>query len=228
MAKASALTTSAHKDLTVEDSSPVKVTATERAELVARVDRAKVGTRAAVIEAAKVTAAVMSSGLIGSHAGAEWKDQGDYAARGLGVSGGTLSGLIALGTAMERGLGEDHTNFEVVYANRQSIGKAAKDPNHKGFSHIVTAAKHVAAGRKADGTVKAVTSATESAPTAPPVAGDFEPVRVALDLIRDAIPTLSRGDARALLNSLATLSEDAGKRVKDAPAETEDAGKATA
>jgi hypothetical protein len=200
--------------------SKVTLTVEQRAELLARVDSAKVSTRDAVIEAARVTFAVVSSSLIGKHDGAEWETQGDYARDGLGVSPGLVSGLLALGTAMDRGLTPEHPNFDVVYAQRQSIGKAAKE-DRKGFGHIVKAAK-VAAKPKP----RAVSPASES--DTPATDTDTYTVVVdALDAIRDMLGHLTADQSRAVSSSLVTLAQAATDRAKVAAAE-EKAAKAAA
>jgi hypothetical protein len=186
------------QNLTLEDK--VTLTPVQRAELVARVESARVLGQEAVVEAARVTHAVVEAGLIGdTDKGAEWSTQGDYAVA-LGVSGGNLSGLKALGKALALGLDTGHPAFNAVYANRQSLGKVAKSATR--LSAITAEAKRLA----------------KSTPTAPVEADAPEGIWTAVSVIREGIGDLTREDARTLVASLSTLLEEAKGRVKSAPA----------
>lgn len=199
----------AKQNLTVADK--VTLSPAQRAELVQRVAAAKVLGRDAVIEAAKVTHAVIEAGLIGpKDKGGEWESQGDYAAA-LGVSGGNLSGLKALGKAMALGLGVDHPGFDAVYSQRQRLGKVAGKAVR--LNTITAEAKRLAK------TPRAVTPA--STPAATPDKSEPEGVFTACDVIRKGIGDLSREDARTLVASLSTLLAEAKDRVKSAPADAE-------
>lgn len=187
------------------------ITAEERAELVARVDAVRESGRSLVIEQARVTHAVIVAGLIGdTDKGAEWATQGDYA-DALGVSGGLLSGLKALGKAMALGLTPAHPAWEAVYSQRQSLGKVAAKADR--LSTITAEAK-----RKAKAT-RAVKSGQE--PGTPEEEENSAPEGVfsAVGVIREGIPSLSRADARTLAASLSQLLEEAKAQVKAAPAE---------
>ena len=202
------------QNLSIEDRPTL--TPAQRRELVARVESARVLGRDAVIEAARVTHAVIEAGLIApKDKGGEWETQGDYATA-LGVSGGNLSGLKALGKALALGLDTGHPAFDAVYSQRQRLGKVAGKAVR--LNTITAEAKRLAK------TPRAVTPA--STPTATPDKAEPEGVFTACDVIRKGIGDLSREDARTLVASLSTLLAEAKDRVKAAPAE--DADKATA
>lgn len=204
-------TQGAGRNLSTEDTPTL--TPTERAELVARVEAARVLGRDAVIEAARVTHAVIEAGLIGdTEKGAEWATQGDYATA-LGVSGGNLSGLKALGKAMSLGLDTGHPAFDAVYSNRQALGKIAKSATR--LSAITAEAKRIA---KTPRTVTPASTPTDTTPDETP-----EGVWTAVGVIRDGIGDLSREDARTLVASLSTLLAEAQAQVKAAPAEAKTA-----
>lgn len=188
------------KQVESEVESTLSYTPEQAAEVKARVEGMRVKGRELVIEAARITFGVVSSGMIGK--GKVWETQGDYA-QALGVSGGTISGLLALGTAMDRGLTEGHRNFEVVYAQRQSIGKAAKDKGHTGFSHIVKAAQ-VAAKPKPRAVAPASTTDT---PT--PDTSLYDQTVAALEFIRESLDALTADQSKAVSNSLVTLAQTA-------------------
>lgn len=201
------------QSLTAPGEERVTLTPTERAELVARVETARVLGRDAVVEAAKVTHAVIEAGLIGpADKGGEWETQGDYA-KALGVSGSNLSGLKALGKALSLGLDVEHPAFDAVYSQRQALGKVAAKAVR--LSTITAEAK-----RKAK-TPRAVTPA--STPTETEEESKPEGVFSAVSVIREGIPTLTREDARTLVASLSTLLEEAKQQVKAAPAEAQTA-----
>jgi hypothetical protein len=186
------------------------LTPAQREEIVAKVADLKERGKGLVVEQAKVTHAVVTGGMIGDTSkGAQWATQGDYA-YDLGISGGLLSGLKALGKAMSLGLAEEHPAWDAVYSQRQSLGKVAAKADR--LSTITAEAK-----RKAKAT-RAVTPASTPADETPEEDETPEGIWTAVGVIREGIGDLSREDARTLVASLSTLLEEAKAQVKAAPA----------
>lgn len=215
-------------------------TAAQVEEMRTRVETLRGQGQDIVIEQARLTLAVVDGGFIGKEKdpttgkvitapGAAWQTQGAYAAA-LGVSPSYLSGLVSLGRAMARGIVPGHKEWDVVYLNRQSIGKAVapKDGKTPLVRDIVAAAKAgtraVAAGKAKDPRATAdEKKAKATAAKAKADEGTYPQVKEALAVLRSALKdgSLSPAQVTATRASLATLlAQYGGEATTAAKADT--------
>lgn len=203
----------------------------ERADMMALVKEAKKASGQARFLQARATGVVFRLGAIGK--GRQWETQGDYALE-LGVSGSTVTHLKTLAVLIERkGLTADSPEWGVISDKVGAKPVAAAIREGKGIRAVAALAraeKKAPTGGNGNGNgsgnggaqaprktaaEKAAEKKAEREAAVKAGASGWKTVQAALAVVRESRESLTESQRRAVLASLATLSDEYGASVKN-------------